>query len=364
MRIGLVGCGKICGAYLETLRSFPSVETVICADLDAARARVTAEAFAIPRVGSAEDVIGADDVELVLNLTPPLAHADVTRAALAAGKHVYVEKPLAVGLDEGVALVREADARGLRIGCAPDTFLGCAWQTARLLLDEGAIGKPIGGRATMLTRGHESWHPDPEFFYRPGGGPLLDMGPYYLTALVFLLGPIRRVTGLAQTGAASRVVGSGPREGSRFPVETETHVIALVEHENGAVVTLTTSYDARAEESSFELWGMEGTLALADPNYFEGEIGLRGEGLGSFATVPPRAGPVGAARGFGLADLVAAHAEGRPHRANGELALHVLDAMTGILVAAREGRTVEQASRVERPRVITETEVARWRSAR
>jgi predicted dehydrogenase len=364
MRIGLVGCGKICGAYLETLRSFPSVETVICADLDAARAQAAAEAFAIPRVGSAEDVIGADDVELVLNLTPPLAHADVTRAALGAGKHVYVEKPLAVDLDEGAALLREADARGLRIGCAPDTFLGCAWQTARALLDEGAIGKPIGGRATMLTRGHESWHPDPEFFYRAGGGPLFDMGPYYLTALVFLLGPIRRVTGLAQTGAPFRVVGSGPREGSRFPVETETHVAALIEHENGAVITLTTSYDTRAEESSFELWGTEGTLALADPNYFEGEIGLRGEGLESFATMPPRAGPVGAARGFGLADLVAAHAEGQPHRASGELALHVLDAMTGILVAAREGRMVELASRVERPRPINETEVERWRSTR
>jgi predicted dehydrogenase len=364
MRIGLVGCGKICGAYLETLRSFPSVETVMCADLDADRARETAEAFAIPRVGSAEDVMGADDVDLVLNLTPPLAHADITRAALAAGKHVYVEKPLAVGVDEGATLLREADARGLRIGCAPDTFLGHAWQTARALLDEGAIGKPIGGRATMLTRGHESWHPDPEYFYRPGGGPLLDMGPYYLTALVFLLGPIRRVTGLAQTGAPSRVIGSGPREGSRFPVETETHVVALVEHENGAVVTLTMSYDARAEESSFELWGMEGTLALADPNYFGDEIGLRGEGLESFATVPPRAGPVDAARGLGLADLVAAHAEGRPHRASGELALHVLDAMTGILAAAREGRMVELESRVERPRPILETEVARWRSAR
>ena len=364
MRIGLVGCGNICGAYLETLRSFPSVEVVMCADLDPARARAAAEAFSIPRVGALEDVIDADDVELVLNLTPPLAHADVTRAALAAGKHVYVEKPLAVGLDEGVALLREADARGLRIGCAPDTFFGRAWQTARLLLDEGAIGKPIGGRATMLTRGHESWHPDPEFFYRPGGGPLLDMGPYYLTTLVFLLGPIRRVSGLAQTGAPFRVVGSGLREGSRFPVETETHVAALVEHENGAVVTLTMSYDARTEESSFELWGLEGTLALADPNYFEGEIGLRGEGLESFATVPPRAGPVDAARGFGLADLAAAHDDGRPHRASGELGLHVLDAMTGILVAAREGRVVEPASRVERPQPITETEVERWRSAR
>ena len=363
MRIGLVGCGKICGAYLETLRSFPSVETVICADLDAERTRAAADAFAIPRVGSAEDVVGADDVELVLNLTPPLAHADVTRAALAAGKHVYVEKPLTVDLAEGAALVREADARGLRIGCAPDTFLGRAWQTARALLDEGAIGKPIGGRATMLTRGHESWHPAPEFFYQPGGGPLLDMGPYYLTALVFLLGPIRRVTGLAQKGAPFRVVGSGPREGSRFPVETETHVVALVEHENGAVVTLTTSYDTRANESSFELWGTEGTVALADPNYFEGELGLRGDGE-SFAAVPPRAGPVDAARGFGLADLVAAHAEGRPHRASGELALHVLDAMTGILAAAREGRMVELVGRVERPQPITDTEVERWRGAR
>jgi predicted dehydrogenase len=364
MRLGLVGCGKICGAYLETLGSFPSVETVICADLDAERTRAAADAFAIPRVGSAEDVVGADDVELVLNLTPPLAHADVTRAALAAGKHVYVEKPFAVSLDEGVALLREADARGLRIGCAPDTFFGRAWQTARALLDEGAIGKPIGGRATMLTRGHESWHPDPEFFYRPGGGPLFDMGPYYLTALVFLLGPIRRVIALAQTGAPFRVIGSGPREGSRFPVEIDTHVVAVVEHENGAVVTLTTSYDARAEESSFELWGTEGTLALADPNYFEGEIGVRAEALESFTSVPPRAGPAGAARAFGLADLVAAHAEGRPHRASGELGLHVLDAMTGILVAAREGRMVEPASRVERPLPITETEVERWRSAR
>jgi predicted dehydrogenase len=364
VRIGLVGCGKISGAYLETLHLFPSVETVACADLDPARARATAEAFAIPRTGSAEDVIGADDVELVLNLTPPLAHADVTRAALAAGKHVYVEKPLAVARDEGVTLLSEADARGLRIGCAPDTFLGGAWQTARALVDAGAIGQPFAGRATMLTRGHESWHPDPEFFYRPGGGPLFDIGPYYLTALVFLLGPIRRVTGLARQGVSARVVGSGPRAGSRFPVETETHVAALVEHENGAVVTLTTSFDTCAEESSFELWGTDGTLALADPNRFDGEIGLRVGGLESFAPMPPRAGPVGAARGFGLADLVAAHAEGRQHRASGELAFHVLDVMTGILVAAREGRMVELSSRVERPRPVSETEVERWRNAR
>jgi predicted dehydrogenase len=336
---------------------------VAAADPDPA-ARARAERIArIPVHERAEDAIAHADVDAVVITSATPSHAPLALAAARAGKHVYVEKPLTVDLAEGAALVREADARGLRIGCAPDTFLGRAWQTARALLDVGAIGKPIGGRATMLTRGHESWHPDPEFFYRPGGGPLLDMGPYYLTALVFLLGPIRRVTGLAQTGAPFRVVGSGPREGSRFPVETETHVAALVEHENGAVVTLTTSYDTRANESSFELWGTEGTVALADPNYFEGEIGLRGDGE-SFAAVPPREGPVDAARGFGLADLVAAQAEGRPHRASGELALHVLDAMTGILTAAREGRMVEPVSRVERPQPITETEVEGWRSAR
>jgi predicted dehydrogenase len=364
LRVALVGCGNISGRYLETLRGFPSVEVVACADLDPARARATADAHGVASSGAVEDVIGADDVELVLNLTPPLAHAEVARAALAAGKHVYGEKPLAAGRGDGAELVHEAAARGLRLGCAPDTFFGSAWQTARRLLDEGAIGRPLAGRASMLCAGHELWHPDPAFFYGRGGGPVLDMGPYYLTALVLLLGPIRRVTAFARSGFAARVVATGPNAGARIPVEAETHAAAVVEHENGAIVTLTTSYDTWADESSFELWGTDGTLRLADPNEFDGELGLVRRGSREVEPVPARTGPAGAERGYGLAELVAAHGEGRPHRASGELAFHVLDAMAGILDSAREARVVELSSRVERPEPLDAEEVERWRTTR
>jgi len=352
LRVGLVGAGHISGAYLGTLPLLPGLALTKVADLDADRALAAAAQVPGAAAVSPADLFAADDVDLVLNLTLPLAHAEVARAAIAAGKHVYGEKPLASGTGEARDLLAAADRAGVRIGCAPDTVLGTGIQTARAALDAGDIGRPVAATAFMTTPGHERWHPAPEFYYRPGGGPLLDMGPYYLTALVTLLGPVRRVVGMSATPREDRVIGSGPREGTRFPVEVETHVTGVLEHAGGALSTLMMSFDIWAARlPRIEVYGSEGSLSVPDPNTFHGTVAIsRGRGPGEgWTDLPERGGYRGASRGFGVADLARALANGTGHRANGELAYHVLDVMESLLAAAREGRSVDVASTCARP---------------
>ena len=360
MKIGVAGCGTISAAYLQTLRSFPSLEVVACADSVLARAQATAAEFAIDRVcSSAKELFADGEVELVLNLTPPRAHAAVSLAALVAGKHVYCEKPLGVDRGEGRRLVVEAAQRGLRLASAPDTFLGPGWQRARALVDGGAIGRPLGLRASMLCPGPEGWHPNPAAFYQVGGGPMLDMGVYYLTALVFLLGPIRRVSGLTTIGVPELVIGSGPNKGQRLPVETPTHIAGALEFEAGAIGTIMTSFETAESEFVLELYGTEGMLALPDPNCFDGELRIhrhgRVEPVSSLPTHPPELG-----RGLGVADLASAIRSGRPHRASGELALHVLDAMLGFVDSRSCGCRYELKYRCEQPAALEDDEVANW----
>jgi len=360
--VGIMGCGKISGRYIETLSRSRLVAIGSCADRDPERAKAAAE-LAGARAATPEQLLDEGAVGLVLNLTPPLAHAAVATAALEAGKHVYGEKPLAVERRDAEAVLDAARARDLRVGTAPDTFFGSAWQTARAAVDEGLIGRPVAARAAMLTSGHESWHPDPDIFYTRGGGPLLDMGPYYFTALVMLLGPIRRVTGAASAAFTERTIGSGRRAGERVPVETATHVAAIAELESDVVVSLLTSFDVDAEESSFELFGAEGTLQLPDPNDFDGPVLLRTSGSERWRRLAPR-GTRDLERGVGLLDLVVAQREGRPPRASGDLALHVLDAMLGTLEAAEEGSHVELTTRCDRPEPLALGEVEEWLDVR
>ncbi|MEV2242623.1 Gfo/Idh/MocA family oxidoreductase [Micromonospora sp. NPDC049891] len=361
--IGIVGLGFISRAYLNTLANHPTVRVVAVADLDPARADAAAATIPGAEAVSVERLLHHPDVATVLNLTIPAAHAEISGAAIDAGRNVYVEKPLTVTFPEGRSLLDRAASAGVRVGCAPDTVLGTGTQTARAAIDGGLIGRPLSASAVMVTPGHERWHPNPDFYYAPGGGPLMDMGPYYISALVHLLGPVRAVIGAASQLRDARVIGSGPRLGQRIPVEVPTHVSGVLEHAGGALTTLTTSFDGVATTAvPIEVQGETGTLAVPDPNHFDGEVrhlALDGPG---WHDLEPRAGYVAASRGVGLIDLVRAD-EARPPRASGEVALHVLDIMTALLRSAAEGRRVELTTAVERPAPVPLTPTEDWLSA-
>ncbi len=349
-RIGVVGCGNISSTYLSVLPTFDLLEVAACADVDVTRAIAQATKHGVPRAGTVEQLLGDPTIDIVLNLTPPRIHAEIALAALQAGKSVYNEKPLALRREEGVCLLREARKRNLRVGCAPDTFLGAGLQTCRKLIDEGAIGQPVAATAFLLSRGPEGWHPDPEFFYQVGAGPLFDMGPYYLTALINLLGPIRRVTGSTRVSFAERVIGSEPKRGQMITVETPTHLSAMLDFVSGPVASMITSFDVWTHNlPQIEIYGSEGTLSVPDPNIFGGPVCLWRAETRVWEEVPFSHGRDMNSRGIGVADMAQAIRSGRPHRASGEMAYHVLDTMHAILDASREDRHVHLLSSCQRP---------------
>jgi predicted dehydrogenase len=359
----VVGCGVISRYYARNARAFDSFELVACADLDRRAAEALAEEFGLS-VASVDELIGDPTVGVVLNLTPPSVHGEVIRRALAAGKHVYSEKPLATAASDAGALVEEAARRGLRLGCAPDIFLGSPYQAARALLDEGAIGEPLSISAAMLAGGQTTWHPNPDIFYVDGAGPLLDMGPYYITAMVALLGPVRRVAGFASTRVPERTIEIGPRTGESFTSETPTHAAAVLELDGGATASLIASFEApRQYVCDFVIHGTEGMLALPDPNGFEGPVRLR-RLRGEWHEVPFVSRGAQDVRGIGLHDLVDAAATGRAHRASGALAHHVVDVARCILDAAAAGQTVEIETTVERPQPLPVLAITREGPAR
>ncbi|MDH6219625.1 Gfo/Idh/MocA family protein [Streptomyces pseudovenezuelae] len=350
LRVGMAGAGRISGQYLSTLARTEALRLTAVTDLDGARAEEAAAASGARAVGDLADLLARDDVDAVLNLTIPAVHADVALAAIAAGKHVYGEKPLATTREEAAAVLAAARAASVRVGCAPDTVLGTGVQTGRRAVDDGLIGTPVAATAFMTTPGHETWHPDPEFYYRPGGGPLLDMGPYYISALIHLLGPVAAVTGAASTPRAEREIASGPRAGQRFAVEVDTHVTGVLQHANGALSTLLMSFDIHeAHLPRIEVHGTEGSLSLPDPNLFDGVVEVWRARSDGWRSLPVSAGHPHAGRGIGLADLAVALATGRPHLASAELAEHVLDVMLTLLDAAHQGRTLTVTTTCERP---------------
>ena len=358
MNVGIVGCGVISRQYAQNARAFDSFGVVACADVErsAAEALASAHGFA---VASVDELIADPSVDVVVNLTPPAVHVAVTRQALAAGKHVYSEKPLATTAAEAGELVLEAKRLALRIGCAPDTFLSGAYQTARALLDDGAIGEPLSVSATMLAGGQAAWHPNPDIFYVDGAGPLLDMGPYYLTAIVALLGPVRRVAGFSSTRVRERAIEIGPRAGERFTAETPTHTAAQLELEGGVTANLVASFEAPGQYvAELVVHGSAGSLALPDPNTFDGPVRLR-RGREAWQDAPHASRGPQDARGLGLHDLVVSLAEGRSHRASGQLAHHVVDVARSVLAAADEGRTIEISTRVDRPEPMLDDAASR-----
>jgi predicted dehydrogenase len=356
-RVGVLGCGVISRHYAENAKAFDAFELVACADLDTAQAAALADEHGFPAVSVAE-LVGDPAIDIVLNLTPPAVHATVIREALAAGKHVYTEKPLATDVDEAVALVDEAERSGLRLACAPDIFLGGPYQTARRLIDAGAIGEPLAVSAAMLVGGQETWHPNPDIFFADGAGPLLDMGPYYVSAIVALLGPVRRVAGFASTRTRERTIEIGPRTGERFTAATPTHTSATMQLESGVTANLVASFEATDQYvCDLEIHGTEGALSLPDPNAFAGPLRVR-RGHADWEEVPVASRNGRDARGIGLHELVEAIAAGRPPRASGRFGLHVVEVARGILRSADEGRTIEIESRVDQPEAMPAASVA------
>ena len=359
LRIGIIGIGNISGIYLSNLSKFRSTTVVAVADLDRSRAAAAAEGYNVPLVLSPDELISHPDVELVLNLTVPAAHGPVALQAIHANKHVYNEKPICTSMAQADELQREADARNVRIGCAPDTFLGAGIQTARNVLDRGDIGTPVAAQAFMLSRGPEGWHPNPEFFFKPGGGPMLDMGPYYLTALVSLLGPVRRTTGIVRASFLSRTVGSGPLQGREIQVETPTHIAGTVEFTGGTVGEITTSFDVFfGHLHPINIYGSEGTLKVPDPNTFGGEVQMRRHGDTDWIDVPLRREFAANSRGLGLLDMAYKIRHGGEHRASGKLASHVLETMLSFEKSSQEGRHQMIKSELSRPEALLEGEFA------
>jgi predicted dehydrogenase len=349
VNVGIIGCGNIFKQYINGCRNFEILDVVAVTDIDYAKAEAVSKEHNVPALMSPEALLADPSVDIVINLTIPAAHATVSLAALAAGKHVYSEKPLAITREDGQAILAAARERGLLVGCAPDTFLGGGLQTCRRLIEDGAIGTPVAATAFMMSHGPEAWHPNPEFFYKVGGGPMFDMGPYYLTALVNLLGPVARVTGSARASFPERIATSEARNGERISVDVATHVAGVLDFANGPIATLITSFDVWSSTlPRIEIYGSEGTLYVPDPNTFSGPVLLRKSGEKEAHEVPLMySDKVG--RGIGVADMAYAIRYGRPHRASGELAYHVLDLMHAFHDASAQGRHITMQTDLVQP---------------
>jgi len=338
--VAVVGCGTISDEYLRNLTSFPDLNVLFCADLDLTRAKDQAARYGIGASGTLAQALEYPGVEIVVNLTLPVAHAEVAAAAISAGKHVWNEKPLTTDPATGRALLDQAERAGVRLGCAPDTVLGAGLQTARRLIARGAIGTPQTALTLFQSPGPESWHPSPEFLFQPGAGPLFDLGPYYFSALAAIFGPARRVVSVGRRAAATRVIGSGPRAGTEFAVEVPTHVGALVEYDGGGAASLLFSFDSPLPRPGFvEITGTEATMAVPDPNRFDGDIRIHRRGRDqSWETIGSAGASAG--RGLGVLDLARQLRAGQPPRASGQLAEHVLEVMVAAQ-ASLEGAAFE-----------------------
>jgi predicted dehydrogenase len=352
IRVGVIGCGAISGAYLGMAKNFPAVQIAAVADLSREVAEKRAAEFGVKRVLGVDELIADKSIDIVLNLTIPKAHVPIALAALEAGKHTYCEKPFGINRVEGQKVLDLAKKGNLLVGCAPDTFMGAGIQTARKVLDDGVIGKPVGFTAFMMGRGHESWHPSPEFYYEPGGGPMFDMGPYYLTALLNMFGPIKRIAGVTSIAVPERTITSQPKAGKKITVTTPDHYVGTIEFENGAIGTMVMSFAIHHAQQSWKhpitIYGTDGTLLVPDPNGFDGAVNLAMPGEKEWRDVPFQF-VTGYGRSVGLADMAGAVRTGRPFRANSELAFAVLDAMEGFLDSSRTGQFHIPKAKFERP---------------
>lgn len=351
VQIGIIGCGNISTKYFATAESFRILEVKSCADIRRERAEASAEKYGCA-AASVEELLQDDEIEIVVNLTIPKAHAEVCLAAIGAGKHVFTEKPLAVNRGDGAKILAAAEEAGVRVGSAPGTFLGGGLQTCRKLIDEGAIGRPVAAAAFMMSHGHESWHPDPAYYYKEGAGPMFDMGPYYLTALTTLLGPVTRISGSAGIQIGERTITSQPKYGEKIVVETPDHVAGTLEFANGAIGTIITTFATwHSSLPRIEIYGTEASLSVPDPNTLAGPVRIAPAGQREWEDVELTHGHTESREKWGIAVADMAHAmrADRPHRATGQQAYHVLDLMQGFLETPKEGVYHVTKSTFERP---------------
>ncbi len=367
--IGIIGCGNISTTYFSLAPMFKGIEVRACADTRMAAAVARAEEYGVV-AQSVEDLLANPAVDVVINLTIPDAHFEVSKLALQAGKHVWSEKPLVLSMAEGLELRNLAAAGGLRVGCAPDTFLGGSHQFARAMIDEGKIGRIVAGSTAVMSHGMEHWHPNPDFFFLPGGGPMLDLGPYYIANLINLIGPIKRVAALANASSPTRTISNGARSGETIPVKTPTNIHALLEFHNGATVNLSTSWDIWSHKRAhMEIYGDEGSLYVPDPNFFGGAVEMAGsDGLIKEAALWDH--PFGRAnqnhngveranyRSAGLADMAAAMRDGRDHRASLDRTLHGVEVMLAVLQSGETGQFVTLQTTCTQPAPLGPTEAA------
>lgn len=362
--IGIIGCGNISTTYFSLAPLFKGVEMRACADLNMDAAKARAEEYGV-RAETIDGLLAADDIDIIVNLTIPDAHYAVTKQILEAGKHAYSEKPVVLSLEEGKTLRDLAASKGLKVGSAPDTFLGGAHQQARAHIDSGAVGEITSGTAIVLSHGMEHWHPNPDFFFQPGGGPVLDLGPYYIANLINLIGPVKRVAALTSMAQKTRTISSEPRAGETVPVDTPTNVHAILEFEQGATITMLSSWDVWAHKhSNMELYGTGGSLYVPDPNFFGGTVEAGGADFTDVVTLEPWDHPLGVdnqddkGRGranyrvAGLADMAIAIMEDRDHRCSLERALHAVDVMTSILKSGETGEFVAMTTSCTRPAAL------------
>ncbi|MDE2635435.1 MAG: Gfo/Idh/MocA family oxidoreductase [Chloroflexota bacterium] len=351
LNVGIIGTGNIAPAYIQGCAPFDVIKIAACADILTDRAQAFAAEHGLVAY-SVDDLLARDDIDIVVNLTLPLAHAEVSLQIIEAGKHAYSEKPLAVTRADGEAIIKAAKAAGLRMGCAPDTFLGGGGQTARKAIDDGLIGAPVAATATWLSHGHESWHPNAGFYYLEGGGPMLDLGPYYVTALINLMGPVARASGAARMTFPERIATSEALKDQRLPVEVNTHVAGTLEFESGAIASVIMSFDVWGNHLPWiEIHGEDGSLSVPDPNRFDGEVSVVKGGTQEWVDIPlTHSTNIG--RGAGVADMAYAIQSGRPHRASGDLAFHALDVMLALEESSELGRHIEIKSTLEQPLAI------------
>jgi predicted dehydrogenase len=372
LKVGLVGCGNICDVYFQNCKKWPVLDIVACADLIAERAEQKAKEYDIPKACSVDEVMKDADIDLVLNLTTPQSHAAIYLAALESGKHAYSEKPLAINLADGKKIIDRAKEKKLYVGCAPDTFLGGRLQTCRKIIDDGWIGEPIAATAFCAFHGHEVWHPDPAFLYQEGAGPMFDMGVYYMTALISMLGPVKRVFGDARTYFDERTITSQPKYGEKIKVDTNTHISGLMDFSSGALGTVMVSFDVWDPHlPRIEIYGREGTIYMHEddpyggPNIFGGRIFFRRGKDSDWLEYPsqiPRKPKMTAwdeipvihgynenSRGVGLGDMAYAVGNKRAARASGEMAYHVLETMVGFMESSKSGSYYEMRSTCNRP---------------
>lgn len=364
--VGIMGAGNISSAYLRLAPLFKGLEVRAVADILPAAAQKRAEEFGVA-AQTPDELLKNSELDVIVNLTIPATHYSVSKDIVSAGKHAYSEKPFVLSLEEGKALKKAADERNLKVGSAPDTFLGGAHQQARDIIDSGKLGKIMSGTTHVMGPGMEHWHPNPDFFFKPGGGPILDMGPYYVTNLVHLLGPVKRLSAFTNMARTDReVTAEGPMKGSFVKVETPTTIHGILEFHSGAVITIGASWDVASHgHHNIELYGTGGSIFVPDPNFFGGDL-VTTNWAGDKSTVTPWDHPFGRAnqdldksvhranyRTAGLADMIASIDGGYTARCGLDVALHVVDVLTSLLKAGETGQVITLSTTCERPLALT-----------